>query len=177
MSSDRASTRGLPRKAPPPNLSTPADTRLSVIAEDGDVPLPPRAVTRTHHRPFGRRWNLGNPPMHNYEKSPPEYSLRDDSPPKHRRCMALRNNKQLAKRGGWKRLLCIILFLIALVVALAVGLLVGLRQRNRTRYVSRRFVQARNNKVLSAQQSPPAHRKAHHQLRRFPQELMHSIRS
>lgn len=138
MSSDRPSLRGLPRKASQPSLSTPADARLSVIAEDGDVPLPPRAVTRTHHRPFSRRWNLGNPPRHSYEKSPPEYSLSDQSPPKKRRFMALRNNKQLAKRGGWKRLLCIILLLIAVIVALAVGLSVGLKQHNRTRYASHR---------------------------------------
>ncbi|MCJ1245969.1 hypothetical protein MMC30_003173 [Trapelia coarctata] len=132
MTPDRPSLRGLPRKVSQPNLSASSDLRLSVIAEDGDVQLPPRAVTKTHNRPFSRRWNLGNPPRHSYEKSPPEYSLRDESPPKKQRFMAIRNNKQLAKRGGWKRLLCIILFLIAVIVALAVGLSVGLKKHNST---------------------------------------------
>ena len=122
------------RKASIPNLSASSDLRLSVIAEDGDVPLPPRAVIRTHNRPFSRRWNLGNPPRHNYEKSPPEYSLRDESPPKKQRFMAIKNNKQLAKRGGWKRLLCMVLFLIAIIIALAVGLSVGLKNHRSTRY-------------------------------------------
>jgi len=144
MSSDRPSLRGLPRVASQPNLSASSDLRLSVIAEDGDVPLPPRAVIKTHNRPFSRRWNLGNPPRHNHEKSPPEYSLRDESSPKEQRFMAIRSNKQLAKRGGWKRLLCIVLFLIAVIIALAVGLSVGLKEHHSTRYAFNRVHQTKN---------------------------------
>lgn len=107
--------------------------RLSIIEEDGDIPpLPAKA----HHRPFHRRWNLGDPPSISFEISPPKYSVWDATGPKGEKLSDVRNNKYIARRGGWKRI-CLILFLLfALIVGLAVGLTVGLRKKDRSDYDS-----------------------------------------
>ncbi|KAL8733021.1 MAG: hypothetical protein Q9166_002419 [cf. Caloplaca sp. 2 TL-2023] len=54
--------------------------RLSIIEEDAASapPMPPRA----HHRPFHRRWNLGDPPRSSFESPPPKYSVWDTMGPK-----------------------------------------------------------------------------------------------
>ncbi|KAL8675703.1 MAG: hypothetical protein Q9186_007666 [Xanthomendoza sp. 1 TL-2023] len=54
--------------------------RLSIIEEDAasHPPMPPRA----HHRPFHRRWNLGDPPRSSFESPPPKYSVWDTMGPK-----------------------------------------------------------------------------------------------
>jgi hypothetical protein len=41
------------------------------------------------------------------------------------------NNKHIAKRGGWKRLLIIGTIVALCIVGLVVGLVVGLRNRNK----------------------------------------------
>ncbi len=106
------------------------DTRLSVIAEDGYVqpvpPIPPKAA----NRPLGRRLHLGDPPRHSFEKSPPPYSVWTSvTGPQGERLVDVRNNKYVARRGGWRRLCVVALVVIALLVGLIVGLVVGL-QRN-----------------------------------------------
>ncbi|KAL8933037.1 MAG: hypothetical protein Q9216_006552 [Gyalolechia sp. 2 TL-2023] len=101
--------------------------RLSIIAEDGDVPpMPPKA----HHRPFHRRWNLGDPPSFSFETSPPKYSVWDTTGPKGEKLADVRNNKHIARRGGWIRMCLIALLTIGIVVALVVGLVFGLRKKN-----------------------------------------------
>lgn len=110
------------------------DTRLSVIAEDGDAqpvppvpPIPPRAS----NRPLGRRFHLGDPPRHSYEKSPPPYSVwQSVTGPKGERLADVRNNKYVARRGGWKRLCLVAFGVTALLAGLIVGLVVGLRRKN-----------------------------------------------
>jgi len=109
----------------------PGDTRLSVIAEDGDVqpapPIPPRAA----HRPFAKRFHLGDPPRPSYEKPPPPYSVWNDvTGPKGERLADARRNKYVARRGGWRRLCVAAFIVIALLVGLIVGLVVGLRKRH-----------------------------------------------
>lgn len=105
--------------------------RLSIIEEDGDIPpMPPRA----HHRPFHRRWNIGDPPRFNAEKSPPKYSVWDTAGPKGEKLADVRNNKHIARRGGWKRMCLITLLTIGMIVALVVGLVFGLRKKN-SRYI------------------------------------------
>ncbi|KAL9575927.1 MAG: hypothetical protein Q9212_007554, partial [Teloschistes hypoglaucus] len=42
----------------------------------------------------------------------------------------VRNNKHIARRGGWRRICLIALLLVATIVALAVGLAVGLNRKN-----------------------------------------------
>ena len=107
--------------------------RLSIIEED-DVPQP--RSPRASHRPFNRRWK-DDPPRHSFEASPPEYNVWDTEGPKGERLFDLRNHKHIARRGGWKRLLLIILVIVAALIALAVGLGVGLTRKN----VNNRFVQ------------------------------------
>ncbi|KAL8710783.1 MAG: hypothetical protein Q9225_007231 [Loekoesia sp. 1 TL-2023] len=101
--------------------------RLSIIAEDGDVPpMPPKA----HHRPFHRSWNLGDPPRISFETSPPKYSVWDATGPKGEKLADVRNNKHIARRGGWKRICLIALLMIAVIVGLVVGLVFGLRKKH-----------------------------------------------
>lgn len=112
--------------------SVPQDQRLSVIAEDGDVHV--QAVPqKAHHRPFSRRWNLGDPPRHSYEKPPPAYSVWNVTRPRGEKLADVRNNKFIARRGGWKRLLILALVLVAILVALIVGLVVGLRKKHNSK--------------------------------------------
>ncbi|KAI4137813.1 MAG: hypothetical protein L6R39_007083 [Caloplaca ligustica] len=101
--------------------------RLSIIAEDGDLPHMP---LKAHHRPFHRRWNLGDPPRINFEPSPPKYSVWDATGPKGEKLSDVRNNKHIARRGGWKRICLIASLVTALIVGLAVGLTYGLRKKH-----------------------------------------------
>ncbi|KAI4235038.1 MAG: hypothetical protein L6R40_006584 [Gallowayella cf. fulva] len=102
--------------------------RLSIIEEDAasHPPMPPRA----HHRPFHRRWNLGDPPRSSFESPPPKYSVWDTLGPKGEKLGDVRNNRHIARRGGWRRICLIMLILLTLVVGLAVGLSIGLHKRN-----------------------------------------------
>ncbi|KAI4234423.1 MAG: hypothetical protein LQ352_008177, partial [Teloschistes flavicans] len=101
--------------------------RLSIIEEDGVPPIPAKA----HHRPFHRRWNLGEPPRFSFETSPPKYSVWDATKgPKGEKLADVRNNKHIARRGGWRRICLIALLLLTAIVALAVGLAVGLHKKN-----------------------------------------------
>ncbi|MCJ1301538.1 hypothetical protein MMC08_004339 [Hypocenomyce scalaris] len=104
------------------------DHRLSVIVEDGDAhvrTVPPKA----YHRPFSRNWYLGDPPRHSYEKSPPAYRVWNKPGPRREKLADVRNNKFIARRGGWKRLLILALVIVAVLVALIVGLVLGLRKK------------------------------------------------
>ena len=112
------------------NHSSPEDQRLSVIAEDGDA-APVQAVSpKAHHRPFSRRWNLGDPPRHSYEKPPPAYSVWNVTGPRGEKLSDVRNSKFIARRGGWKRLLILAFIIAAVLVALIVGLVVGLGKKH-----------------------------------------------
>lgn len=120
-------------QASQPNHSVPQDQRLSVIAEDGDVPPVQAGPRKAHHRPFSRRWNLGDPPRHSYEKSPPAYSVWNVTGPRGEKLTDVRNNKYIARRGGWKRLLILALILATILAALIVGLVVGLRKKDNSK--------------------------------------------
>lgn len=117
--------------APKRSGATPPDARLPIIAEDGVVP--PSTPPNPHHRPYSRRWNLGDPPRHSFEAPPPKYALWDVTGPKGEKLVDVRNNKHIARRGGWRRTCLIALILAAAVVALVVGLVVGLRNRAKKR--------------------------------------------
>jgi len=127
------------RPAPPPrpkkigsrsirSRANSIDTRLSIIAED--VVPPPPLPERTHNRFFNRRWNIGEPPRHSFETPPPKYSVWDATGPKGEKLGDVRNNKYIARRGGWRRLLIIGILFVAITVALVVGLVIGLRKKN-----------------------------------------------
>lgn len=95
-------------------------------------PVPPRAWNRPEHKKFG----LGAELSFNHEGSPPEYNEFDYATiegPNGEKLTELRrglaNTKQIAKRGGWKRLTLIALLLLLIIVALVVGLVVGLKKK------------------------------------------------
>jgi hypothetical protein len=116
---------------------------LPAISEDGTAsfaesrhppPIPVRASNRPAHKHFG----LGVPPRHSYD-SPPSYShfsLDDEGErPNAEKLAAARqgvlNNRHIAKRGGWKRLLVIAIVIALCIVGLVVGLVIGLRNRHK----------------------------------------------
>ena len=131
MSPGRSGHRRSLRNASKQSLPLPSE-RLSIIAEDSDAPLPQHPA-KTHHRPFSRRWNLGDPPGHDHDQSPPHYSVWDVTGPKGEKLIDVRNNKYVVRRGGWRRLCLLALVVIAVVVALGVGLGIGLRKKNESR--------------------------------------------
>ncbi|KAL9043587.1 MAG: hypothetical protein Q9214_003230 [Letrouitia sp. 1 TL-2023] len=124
--SPRHSTRGS-KQSRSSSVHSP-DRRLSIIEEDGFTPpIPPRA----HHRPFNRRWHLGDPPRHSFDIPPPQYSsVWNTTGPKGEKLLDVRNNKYIAPRGGLKRICLALFILVALIVGLAVGLIIGLRKRH-----------------------------------------------
>ena len=108
--------------------------RLPIIEEDGRLspPLPIEEVLKTHHRPFSQRFR-SNPPRYTDRNAPPSYSFFDVTGPKGEKFEDLRNNKFIARRGGWKKL-CIIGFLVLLIlIALVVGVAVGVSQKKNNR--------------------------------------------
>ena len=139
--------------------------RLSIIEEDGDTPsMPPKA----HHRPFHRRWNLGDPPRISFEKSPPKYSVWDATGPKGEKLSDMRNNKHIARRGGWKRFCLLALLTIAVIVSLAVGLVFGLRKNHR-------FVLRACIRQVEANTQPPVAKQVPHGLNRQKILRQHQI--
>ncbi|KAE8451372.1 hypothetical protein EG329_004001 [Mollisiaceae sp. DMI_Dod_QoI] len=84
---------------------------LPAISEDGASFLEPRIAPaipeRAINRPSTRIWALGAEPPHTYD-SPPPYNQFDDLGPRGeklsdlRKSRGLRENKWIAKRGGWK---------------------------------------------------------------------------
>ncbi|KAI9893882.1 MAG: hypothetical protein M1814_005435 [Vezdaea aestivalis] len=123
-----------------------ADDNLSVIMENGDdpapPPIPPKASGRTPHR----RIPIGFPPSRRGLDPPPPYSVYEGvRGPKGERLNDLRNNKFVAKRGGWKRFCLIALIASTIIAGLVVGLVVGLWNRDRNR-----------NRLQAATPSPSA---------------------
>jgi len=94
---------------------------------------------------MSRKLIFGAPPRHNYEGSPPPYSGFDLSGvegPKGEKLADIRknvtenvkNNKFVAKRGGWKRLAIAAAVLTCIIVGLVVGLVVGLYNPHSSKY-------------------------------------------
>ena len=109
------------------------EDRSSFTSPPRSPPVPPRAWNRPAHKVFG----LGAPPRLNFEGSPPEYSQFDSTGvegPNGEKLNDMRkgisNNKHIAKRGGWKRLVVIALIAVLCIVGLVVGLVVGLRHKH-----------------------------------------------
>ncbi|KAI9682282.1 MAG: hypothetical protein M1817_000336 [Caeruleum heppii] len=97
--------------------------------ENGDAPSPsPPIPPKASHRPYARRF-LGSPPRFGHESPPPPYSPYSSvTGPNGEKLSDVRNNKFIARRGGWKRL-CLIIGALILALALGVGLGVGLRKK------------------------------------------------
>jgi hypothetical protein len=113
-------------KASPRRLA--AAPHLGLIEENGgmqpDTPQQPTNRPTDHLFSFqGRR----SPPFADYE------NVRG---PRGEKFSDLRNNRHVAKRGGWTRVLLIALIVLLVIVGLGVGLGVGLtRSKNSLRYV------------------------------------------
>ncbi|KAL5431051.1 hypothetical protein PMIN07_009318 [Paraphaeosphaeria minitans] len=115
----------------PKRISTSAGHRLTVILENGG---PDSHAAKTHetHRDSIRKNGLSAilsdvPEDRGASAHSSGYSYNVWS--ENEKFVALRNNKQIAKRGGWKRLLVILAIILLLVVALGVGLGVGLKKK------------------------------------------------
>ncbi|KAF2017881.1 hypothetical protein BU24DRAFT_161708 [Aaosphaeria arxii CBS 175.79] len=107
-------------------ISTPAGQRLSVILENGDAAN--RTRDRASVRKSGMLATFGDAPRESIEEqSGSGYSTSVWSDGE--KLSRLKNNKQIAKRGGWKRLLVIVAVVLACIIALAVGLAIGLKKK------------------------------------------------
>lgn len=103
------------------NLRTPRI--LSAIAED-DPRLPPPPYVAVQDRPPA--WPTGAASKKKLWTSSSSAQLEDGDPPPSR----WRNHKQVARRGGCKRLVIIALLVTLALLALILGLVLGLRTKN-----------------------------------------------
>lgn len=114
-------------------ISTPAGNRLSIILENGSNESQVAKARESHRasvRKSGLSPALADVPRESLEEgnsSGYSYSVWSDG---EKRFAALRNHKQIAKRGGWKRIVIVLLILLAIIIALAVGLAVGLKKKS-----------------------------------------------
>jgi hypothetical protein len=118
------------------------NSSLPGISEDSDVFIdpqtPPPVPKRALNRPVNKGFRLGAPPVFTHEnRPPPEYSLFDGPEaigPNGEKLETVRkdfrNNKHIAKRGGWKKLVLIALVILLCLIGLIVGLVVGLQKEN-----------------------------------------------
>ncbi|PVI03228.1 hypothetical protein DM02DRAFT_612450 [Periconia macrospinosa] len=116
-------------------ISTPAGQRLSVILENGNAA--PKKNLRDSHRASVRKSGLSaalaDAPRDSMDEksgnSGYTFSVWSDG---EKKLGALRNHKQIAKRGGWRKLALILAIILILIIALAVGLALGLKKPNKS---------------------------------------------
>jgi hypothetical protein len=133
----KSSHHQIPDEVQTKRISTPAGQRLSVILENGSTESHiMKARERESHRASVRKSGLSpklaDAPRESMEdgsgnSSGYSYSVWSDG---EKRFATLRNHKQIAKRGGWRKLTIILLILLAVVIALAVGLALGLKKKS-----------------------------------------------
>ncbi|KAF2801571.1 uncharacterized protein BDZ99DRAFT_504509 [Mytilinidion resinicola] len=119
---------------PAKRISTPAGQRLSVILENGaTAPARPKEAYRSSMKKgtFG----LGEAPRESLEDGPhgSSYSYSawsETSGEKLYDLKDIKNNKQVSKRGGWKRLALIVAVLLTIIVAIVIGVVVGTRKKH-----------------------------------------------
>jgi hypothetical protein len=113
-------------------ISTSAGHRLTVILENGTADSQtPKA--RDAHRDAVRKSGLSPilaevPENRSASAHSSGYSYNVWS--ENEKFAALRNHKQIAKRGGWRRLLIILAIILLLIIVLGVGLGVGLKKKS-----------------------------------------------
>jgi hypothetical protein len=113
-------------------ISTPAGQRLSIILENGDAGAA-AAKARDLHRASMRKSGLasamvGDVPRESIDEgngSGYTYSVWSDG----EKFAAIKNHKQITKRGGWKRVGIIVGVVLLLIIVLGVGLAVGLKKK------------------------------------------------
>ena len=114
----------------PVRISTPAGARLSTILENGGPPAPKRS------RGMRRLSLLEEPkePKTSGETSKTT-SYKSLTPSPASFGSKIRGQKQVTKRGGWKRLAILGLLLLLILCGLIAGLVVGLKKRKSTTLV------------------------------------------
>ena len=89
----------------------------------------PDIPQRSSNRPLARFFHMP------FQGPPPYAEYNDVTGPRGEKFSDLRNNRHVAKRGGWTRVLLIALVVLLIIVGLAVGLGVGLtRSKRSSRY-------------------------------------------
>jgi hypothetical protein len=122
---------GSPPTSPSPRRHAPVVVTLGAIEEDGG--MRPDIPQRSQYRPMAR---LLHPFQFSPAREPPVTDYTDVTGPRGEKFSDLRNNRHVAKRGGWTRVLILVLIGLLLVSGLAVGLGVGLTKSNQSeRYV------------------------------------------
>lgn len=104
---------------------------LPAISEDGDTlefPVPPAIAPPVTPRALAPQSPLRNSPNSAFSdtSSTAGPSKSDEKP-----LSGFRNRKEIARRGGWKRLVLVAIVVILCLVGLIVGLVVGLRNNNK----------------------------------------------
>lgn len=117
----------------PKRISTPAGQRLSVILENGDSAARARDAHRASVRKSGLSAALADAPRESMENKSGDssgysYSVWSDG---EKKFSALRNHKQITKRGGWRRVAIILAIILALIIALGAGLGLGLKKKSK----------------------------------------------
>ncbi len=106
---------------PSPARRVATATSLGAIEEDGG--MRPDIPQRSANRPMARLFHL---PFGAAREPPPYTEYNDITGPRGEKFSDLRNNRHVAKRGGWTRLCVITLIVLTIIIGLAVGLGVGL---------------------------------------------------
>lgn len=114
------------------------DNSQADLHATGAPAIPQRAM----NRPESTQFDLGDLPSRSFEYPPPAYS--DTSTALEKSPVRIKDSKFVTERGGWRRLLVIIIALV-IVTGLAVGLGVGLtRQHGRYDYLNHSISKAYN---------------------------------
>lgn len=105
---------------------------LGTVEEDGGMApdIPPKA----HHRQFARMFNIV--PFLHFDKDPfpPPYDFENILGPGGEKLADVRQNRHTTSRGGWKRIMLLIVVSILLIIGLIVGLVLGLRARSHDKH-------------------------------------------
>lgn len=116
----------------PKRISTPAGQRLSVILENGTIDNTKKSARDSHRasvRKSGLSAALADAPRDSMDEksgnSGYTFSVWSEG---EKKFVALRNHKQIAKRGGWRKLALILAIILIVIIAVAVGLALGLKK-------------------------------------------------
>lgn len=119
----------------PKRISLSAGTRLSAILDNGHSD---QAAKREAHRNSVRKAGLSpilaEVPENRSTRSAHSSGYTTNVWSGDEKFAAIRNNKQVQKRGGWKRILIIGLVVLILIIVLAVGLGLGLKPKKKSEY-------------------------------------------
>lgn len=127
-----------PELPPEKRISTPAGMRLSVIMENGQNDRPNSKRSSQNRHSFRKSLLPGafaaDVPRESQEDAANKSfgtSIWSDADGE--KLGGFRNNRQIAKRGGWKRLALIVALVLTAVIAIIIGAVVGTRKKSSKR--------------------------------------------